>query len=131
MPHPGSEQCVCGMTLGCVYCFAPSLSVKVKSIPGLGMTVDVILRNGFLKEGDTLVLCGGDGPFTTQVRALLTPQPLRELRIKVRVRVEVRKGSDNCENAEVMNCFMLAEFLHSTQAAGRSPGCQGYREGLR
>ena len=57
---------------------------KVKSISGLGMTVDVILRNGFLKEGDTLVLCGGDGPFTTQVRALLTPQPLRELRIKVR-----------------------------------------------
>ena len=49
----------------------------------LGMTVDVILRNGFLKEGDTLVLCGGDGPFTTQVRALLTPQPLRELRVKV------------------------------------------------
>ena len=58
-------------------------SLKVKSIPGLGMTVDVILRNGFLKEGDTLVLCGGDGPFTTQVRALLTPQLLRELRVKV------------------------------------------------
>ena len=60
------------------------VTLKVKSISGLGMTVDVILRNGFLKEGDTLVLCGGDGPFTTQVRALLTPQPLRELRIKVR-----------------------------------------------
>ena len=43
--------------------------LEVKSIPGLGMTVDVILRNGFLKEGDTLVLCGGDGPFTTQVHA--------------------------------------------------------------
>lgn len=68
------------------YCFIPRLALKVKSVPGLGMTVDVILRNGFLKEGDTLVLCGVDGPFTTQVRALLTPQPLRELRVKVRGR---------------------------------------------
>ena len=62
---------------------------KVKAISGLGMTIDVILRNGFLKEGDTVVLCGVDGPFTTQLRALLTPQPLRELRVKVIVGVPI------------------------------------------
>jgi translation initiation factor 5B len=56
--------------------------LEVKVIAGLGTTVDVILRNGILKEGDTLVLTGTEGPFSTQVRALLMPQPLRELRVK-------------------------------------------------
>ena len=51
-------------------------------IAGLGTTVDIILRNGILKEGDTLVLMGSEGPFVATVRALLMPQPLRELRVK-------------------------------------------------
>ena len=51
-------------------------------ISGLGTTVDVILRNGELNEGDTVVLTGIDGPFVTTIRALLMPQPLRELRVK-------------------------------------------------
>ena len=51
-------------------------------IGGLGTTVDVILRNGILNEGDTLILVGIDGPFVMQARALLMPQPLRELRVK-------------------------------------------------
>lgn len=51
-------------------------------IGGLGTTVDVILRNGILTEGDTLILVGIDGPFVMQARALLMPQPLRELRVK-------------------------------------------------
>ena len=54
----------------------------MKVIGGLGTTVDVILRNGILNEGDTLILVGIDGPFVTQARALLMPQPLRELRVK-------------------------------------------------
>ena len=48
----------------------------------MGTTVDIILRNGLLREGDTLVLCDGEGPFVVTVRALLMPQPLRELRVK-------------------------------------------------
>ena len=51
-------------------------------IPGLGTTIDVILRNGILREGDTMVLSGNEGPFVAIVRALLMPQPLRELRVK-------------------------------------------------
>ncbi|KAK0851741.1 eukaryotic translation initiation factor 5B [Friedmanniomyces endolithicus] len=56
--------------------------LEVKVIEGLGTTIDVILNNGVLHEGDTIVLCGTEGPITTQVRALLTPAEMKELRVK-------------------------------------------------
>ena len=55
----------------------------MKALPGLGTTIDVILVNGHICEGDTIVVAGQEGPVVTQVRGLLMPQPLRELRVKV------------------------------------------------
>ncbi|KAL2629241.1 hypothetical protein R1flu_013927 [Riccia fluitans] len=56
--------------------------LEVKVVEGLGTTVDVVLVNGVLHEGDQIVVCGMQGPIVTSIRALLTPHPMKELRVK-------------------------------------------------
>ena len=56
--------------------------LEVKVIDGHGTTVDVVLVNGVLKVGDTVVLSGLNGPIRTKIRALLTPMPMKEMRVK-------------------------------------------------
>nr|ODN83863.1 translation initiation factor aIF-2 [Cryptococcus depauperatus CBS 7841] len=81
--------------------------LEVKVIEGLGTTIDVVLSNGVMKEGDKIVLCGSDGPIVTQIRALLTPQPMREMRIKgtyvhhkeVKAALGVKISAPNLEKA--------------------------------
>lgn len=56
--------------------------LEVKNIDGYGPTCDVVLVNGVLKEGDRIVISTMDGPVETVVKALLTPPPNKEMRVK-------------------------------------------------
>jgi translation initiation factor aIF-2/yIF-2 len=56
--------------------------IEVKNIEGHGTTIDVVLINGVLHEGDQIVIAGMGGPIVTTIRALLTPAPMKEMRVK-------------------------------------------------
>jgi len=56
--------------------------LEVKAVDGLGMTVDVLVVNGYVREGDKAVFCTLDGPVVTEIRSLLAPPPSREMRVK-------------------------------------------------
>merc|ERR1711892_221153 len=56
--------------------------LEVKAIGGFGTTIDVVLVNGRLRFGQTIILTGTEGPIVTTVKALLTPSKMQDLRVK-------------------------------------------------
>lgn len=54
--------------------------LEVKEERGFGSTLDVILYDGSLHEGDRIVVGTRNEPVVTNVRALLKPKPLEEIR---------------------------------------------------
>jgi len=56
--------------------------MEVKMIEGYGTTIDCMLVDGKLKKDDQIVILGFEGPIVTKVKALLTPHPMKEMRIK-------------------------------------------------
>jgi translation initiation factor 5B len=58
--------------------------LEVKDERGFGATLDVVLYDGVVREGDRIVVGGTGGPIVTEVRALLQPRPLAEIRTEKR-----------------------------------------------
>jgi translation initiation factor 5B len=58
--------------------------LEVRSEEGKAASIDVILSNGILREGDRIVLCSRDGAVESTIKNILTPQPMRETRVKGR-----------------------------------------------
>jgi len=56
--------------------------MEVKAIEGLGKSIDAILVNGCLQNGDQMVLAGQQGPFATHIRQIYTPPVNKDLRVK-------------------------------------------------
>jgi len=56
--------------------------LEVKEEKGLGKTVDVIIYDGCLNQGDTIIVGTLTEPLVTKVKALLEPLPLKEMRDK-------------------------------------------------
>lgn len=100
--------------------FMPFLTctvLEVKVIEGLGTTIDVILTNGELHENDTIVVCGLEGPIVTTIRALLTPHPMKEMRVKgqylhhkvIQAAQGVKIAADGLEKAVAGTQLLVAE----------------------
>jgi translation initiation factor 5B len=58
--------------------------LEVKDERGFGTTIDVVLYDGTIRADDTIVVGGVEDPIVTDVRALLKPQPLAEIRTESR-----------------------------------------------
>lgn len=59
--------------------------LEKKEERGLGTTIDVILYDGTLSEGDTIVVgCMDEEPVVTKIKALLKPRALQEIRAEQR-----------------------------------------------
>jgi len=58
--------------------------LEVKDERGFGATVDVVLYDGTVAEDDVIVVGGMNEPIVTEVRALLQPRPLAEIRTEKR-----------------------------------------------
>jgi translation initiation factor 5B len=54
--------------------------LEVKEEPGLGITTNVIIYDGVLQKEDLIVVGAKEKPIATNIRALLLPKPLDEIR---------------------------------------------------
>ncbi|ELY42908.1 translation initiation factor IF-2 [Natronorubrum tibetense] len=58
--------------------------LEVKDEKGFGTTIDTVLYDGTIRADDQIVIGGKNEPIVTDVRALLQPRPLAEIRTESR-----------------------------------------------
>ncbi len=61
---------------------AKGVILEVKEDKGLGKTIDVILYDGSLQTGETIIVGSLNEPFKAKIRSLLMPEPLVDMRDK-------------------------------------------------
>jgi translation initiation factor 5B len=54
--------------------------LEVKEEVGLGTTINAIIYDGVLRRDEAIVIGGKEGPIVTNIRSILLPQPLDEIR---------------------------------------------------
>ncbi|HSD05272.1 MAG TPA: translation initiation factor IF-2 [Nitrosopumilaceae archaeon] len=59
---------------------ARGIVLEVKDEIGLGVTANIILIDGLLKKGDSIIVAKRDSVVVTKAKALLLPKPLDEMR---------------------------------------------------
>lgn len=59
---------------------ARGIVLEINEEPGLGASANIILLDGVLKQGDTVVVSKRDGAIATKIKAILLPKPLDEMR---------------------------------------------------
>ncbi|VVU95735.1 Elongation factor Tu GTP binding domain [seawater metagenome] len=97
--------------------------MEVKTEEGLGTTVDVVLSNGILKEGDRIIVATTNGPVVTNIRALLTPQPLKEMRVKdqyihhkeIKASMGIKIVANDLENVVAGTCLARIDSTDNSE----------------
>lgn len=72
---------------------AKGMILEVKEVTGLGTTIDVIVYDGAVSKNDYIVI-GGKIARIAKIRALLVPEPLRDIRVEKKFR-----SIDECQAA--------------------------------
>jgi len=67
--------------------------LEVKEEKGIGITLDVIIHDGTLKQNDTIVIGTLKEPISTKIRSLLEPLPLKDMKDKKTKFIHVKKIS--------------------------------------
>ncbi|MBR9680270.1 MAG: translation initiation factor IF-2 [Candidatus Altiarchaeota archaeon] len=91
--------------------------LEIKQQKGLGAVADIILYDGKLKEGDTIVVSGADNAIVTKIKCIMKPEALKEIRTEkkflrvkeVNAAAGIRIHAPQLENAVAGSSVLVAD----------------------